>query len=335
MPRCVTVSSRAVSRASQSLFRPSNPAAPETATATLEEVDIRLELDARRRRAPDDEREDRAYTALANELAENPGNMLQKLVEVAVELCDSDTAGISLLDGDVFRWEAVAGVFADTRGSTMPRNQSPCGVCIDRDAVQLMHLADRCFPAIAGLMIGLDRLESTATPRDDDAVGHLQTIVGDLEREMRRLAQDLGPAALDDLGMSAAVGHDVDDWSRQTGIAADFCSRNCDEHERVAPHIETTIFRIVQEALTNVARHARARSASVMVERRADCVVVVVDEDGRGFDARSSTGAPAHFGLIGIRERAALVGGSVAIESSADAGTSVFVSLPLWNDARC
>ena len=76
--------------------------------------------------------------------------MLQKLVEVAVDLCDAHTAGISLLEGDVFRWEAVAGVFAAARGGTMPRDQSPCGVCIDRDATQLMHLADRCFPALLG-----------------------------------------------------------------------------------------------------------------------------------------------------------------------------------------
>lgn len=81
-------------------------------------------------------------------MADNPRNLLQKLVEVAVDLCAAHTAGVSLLDGEVFRWEAVAGVFASARGGTMPRNESPCGVCIDRDAVQLMHLADRCFPAL-------------------------------------------------------------------------------------------------------------------------------------------------------------------------------------------
>ena len=92
--------------------------------------------------------EHRAFTTLASDMASNPRNMLQKLVEVAVDLCDAHTAGISLLEGDVFRWEAVAGVFAAARGGTMPRDQSPCGVCIDRDATQLMHLADRCFPAL-------------------------------------------------------------------------------------------------------------------------------------------------------------------------------------------
>jgi len=114
----------------------------------LEQVDIRAELLSRPVRTPDYENEDRAFAVLAKEMAENPRNMLQKLVETAVELCHADTAGISLLEGDVFRWEAVAGVYASSRAGTMPRSASPCGVCIERDATQLMHLADRCFPAL-------------------------------------------------------------------------------------------------------------------------------------------------------------------------------------------
>jgi len=74
--------------------------------------------------------------------------MLQRLVETARELCRADTAGISLLEGDVFRWEAVAGVFASYRDGTMPRAASPCGVCIDENVTQLMHLPDRHFPAL-------------------------------------------------------------------------------------------------------------------------------------------------------------------------------------------
>jgi signal transduction histidine kinase len=119
-----------------------------TSRTSFAEVDIRAELHSRPRRAPNYEGEHAAFVALTAEMTVNPRNMLQRLVEIAVELCDADTAGISLLDGDVFRWEAVAGVFASARGGTMPRNESPCGVCIDRNATQLMHLADRCFPAL-------------------------------------------------------------------------------------------------------------------------------------------------------------------------------------------
>ena len=437
-------------------------------TATLDEVDIRDELDTRARRSPNYEREDHAYGELATEMAENPRNLLQKLVEVAVDLCQADTAGVSLLEGDVFRWEAIAGVFRAARGGTMPRRESPCGVCIDRDATQLMHFADRCFPAllaeprfveallipfhhrgtpigtvwvvshsvdrkfdkedervvrvlsrfasagwklwkayeavdvasrrkddvlmtldrhvaertaelrasnaqltlalaeraalekartewlttlmaaqederrrvarelhdelgqhIAGLVLGLHNLEADSPVRGDDLVGRLKGTVSDIDRAVRRLARDLRPAALDDLGMTAALSSHVDDWSQQTGIAADFLSRNCEE--RLPASVETTVYRIVQEALTNIARHARARSVSVVLERRPDCVVTIIEDDGSGFDVNSlaSVDGLHHFGLIGIRERAALLSGRVTIESSATAGTSVFVSLPL------
>jgi signal transduction histidine kinase len=117
-------------------------------TAQLADVDIAAELQTRPRRRPHYEQESLALGMLASELATNPRNMLQRLVEIAAELCHADTAGISLLDGDVFRWEAVTGVFAAAKGGTMPRAESPCGVCIDRNATQLMHLADRCFPAL-------------------------------------------------------------------------------------------------------------------------------------------------------------------------------------------
>jgi signal transduction histidine kinase len=116
--------------------------------ATFEEIDIRGQLDRRQRSAPDYEKEDRAFGALAREMTEDPSNLLQKLVELAVDLCGSGTAGVSVLDGDVFRWVAVAGVFAASRNATVPRNESPCGVCIDTDEMQLMRLADRRFPAL-------------------------------------------------------------------------------------------------------------------------------------------------------------------------------------------
>jgi signal transduction histidine kinase len=124
--------------------------ADETArpTATLAEVDIRHELATRPPRRPDGEGLDRALAALAVQMTENPRSMLQKLVEAALDLCKADTAGISLLEGDVFRWESVAGVFASYRDGTMPRAASPCGVCIDENVTQLMHRPDRHFPAL-------------------------------------------------------------------------------------------------------------------------------------------------------------------------------------------
>ncbi|MDB6089318.1 MAG: multi-sensor signal transduction histidine kinase [Gammaproteobacteria bacterium] len=127
---------------------------PDAASASFAEVDIRAALASRPRRTPNYEVEVRAMTALADELARNPQTILQSLVEAALELCHADTAGISLLEREanteVFRWEALAGVFAASRNRTIPRNASPSAVCIDENATQLMHLADRCFPALRG-----------------------------------------------------------------------------------------------------------------------------------------------------------------------------------------
>jgi hypothetical protein len=119
------------------------------ASVSFEKIDFRSELKARPSRPPNYEAEHRALALLAKEMAENPRNMLQKVVEMAVELCAADTAGISILEGDVFRWESLAGVLSPYLNNTLPRDASPCGVCIDQNATQLMYLPDRCFPALS------------------------------------------------------------------------------------------------------------------------------------------------------------------------------------------
>ena len=125
------------------------PQADLPPTATLSEVVITAQLASRPcSGTPDYASENRALRELGKELAENPRNMLQRLTEIALDLCRADTAGISLLDGDVFRWEGLAGVYASYRHSTMPRSASPCGVCIDEGLTQLMHMPDRRFPAL-------------------------------------------------------------------------------------------------------------------------------------------------------------------------------------------
>jgi signal transduction histidine kinase/ActR/RegA family two-component response regulator len=154
-------------------------------TATLEEVDIGFDLQNRPQRLPDYEAENRALGLLAQEMAENPRNMLQKLVEVAVELCDAGTAGISLIEGAVFRWEALAGIFGSYRGSTMPFDASPCGVVVDRNQTQLMHLPDRLFPA---LRTDPRFVEALLIPFHDHGkpVGTVWIVAHDFERKFDR-----------------------------------------------------------------------------------------------------------------------------------------------------
>lgn len=119
---------------------------------TLDEVDIKAELSKRPCRSPNYEIEHQALIQLADEMANHPNNILQKLVEIAYDLCRADSAGLSLLEthnGEaVFRWEALMGVYAPHRNNTMPRNASPCGTTIDRNSTQLMYMAERIYPAL-------------------------------------------------------------------------------------------------------------------------------------------------------------------------------------------
>src|SRR5258706_10221202 len=108
----------------------------------------------------------------------------------------------------------------------------------------------------------------------------------------------------------------------RTGIAVDFVSAGI-EDARLARQIETTLFRIVQEAMNNVYKHASAKNVSVSIERRGDGVVAIVEDDGAGFD---SDAAPAstklmRIGIAGMRERAGIVGGDLTIESGVGQGT--------------
>ena len=118
----------------------------------LEDVVINSELLSRPCKAPNYEAENQALMALAQTLSDAPDKILQRLAETALQLCRADTAGISLMEqqdgAEVFRWEALAGVFSDRLNATMPRNASPCGTTIDRNATQLMYMAERVFPAL-------------------------------------------------------------------------------------------------------------------------------------------------------------------------------------------
>ena len=150
-------------------------------------------------------------------------------------------------------------------------------------------------------------------------------------RDIHRLAWELRPAALDDFGLEMALRRYADEWAALSGVPVDFHSRGVTAR-RLAPELETTLYRITREALTNVFRHAKASRVSVLLERRADHVSLIVEDDGRGFDAAAMLRGAAtqgKLGLLGMQERATLAGGSVEIESNPGAGTTVFVRLPL------
>jgi PAS domain S-box-containing protein len=148
-----------------------------------------------------------------------------------------------------------------------------------------------------------------------------------IDRDIDFLSWELRPAALDDLGLKAVLENYVSEWSHHSNVRARFHTEGLGD-ERVAPEIEATLYRIAQEALNNVARHARAQSVGVVLERRGRTLSLVIEDDGVGFDA--STISNTMIGLVGMRERAAVVGGSLDIEPTPGGGTTVLARVPLY-----
>ncbi|QEL20426.1 PAS domain-containing sensor histidine kinase [Limnoglobus roseus] len=156
-----------------------------------------------------------------------------------------------------------------------------------------------------------------------DGLAHARGLADGMGRELHAAAVRLRPTALDDLGLEAAVRELAVDWSRQHGVAATVEVR---VGGRLPGAVETTVYRVVQEALTNAAKHARAAAVGVTVFAAGGEVRAVVEDDGVGFDP---TGATARLGLVGMRERLAQVGGEVEVESAPGRGTTIIARIPL------
>jgi signal transduction histidine kinase len=195
------------------------------------------------------------------------------------------------------------------------------------------ELHDRLGQDLTALKLGLQivRKRRSCPPPLRESTSKLEALADSLMRDIHRLAWELRPAALDDFGLELALRRYADEWTELSGVPVDFHSQGADAR-RLAPELETALYRITREALTNVFRHARAKRVSVLLERRPDHVLLIVEDDGRGFDAAALLRAPAtqgKLGLLGMQERATLAGGSVEFESNPGAGTTVFVRLPL------
>ncbi|HEX6043972.1 MAG TPA: sensor histidine kinase [Pyrinomonadaceae bacterium] len=158
----------------------------------------------------------------------------------------------------------------------------------------------------------------------------LQAIAERIDTDLDFLGWQLTPASLDEFGLTVALPNFVHEWSAHFGIPAEFHALGFDTR-RLPADIEINLYRIAQEAMNNVYKHAAAGAVDVLLELRDSHVVMIVEGNGKGFDteaidARSDL---KRIGLLNMRERASLVGGTVDIESSVGHGTSVFVRIPL------
>lgn len=185
-----------------------------------------------------------------------------------------------------------------------------------------LELHDETGQALTSVLLGLRGLEGGASQEQLDG---LRELVVDTLRNVRRLAVELRPSALDDFGLVPALERLVDGFAERTGIAVDLDAALGDE--RLPRDVETAFYRIVQEALTNVARHAGATRVDVVIRRAASSATLVVEDDGSGFDPE--TASRSSLGLVGMRERVGLLDGRFAVESSPGVGTTIRVEVPL------
>jgi len=193
------------------------------------------------------------------------------------------------------------------------------------------ELHDQTGQHLAALGLGL-KVVGDATPDPSparDRLRQLQALTDRIGREVHDLALELRPTALDDLGLEAALGNYAERWAERAGVGVDFHAVGLDD--RLPAAVESTLYRVVQEALTNVLRHARARRVSVVLQRGPGDVVAVVEDDGAGFDPEpaAAAGAAGRLGILGMRERVALVRGTLTVESTPGRGATVIARVPL------
>jgi PAS domain S-box-containing protein len=158
-------------------------------------------------------------------------------------------------------------------------------------------------------------------------IDEAQQLAKHIDADVDFLAWELRPAALDDLGLVAATENYVREWSRHSGVTVEFHASGL-KRMRLAPEVETNFYRITQEALNNTHKHAKATRASVLIEKGDGSVILIIEDDGKGFNVKDKKSRSKGLGLTGMQERAALVGGTLEIESAPGQGTTIFARVP-------
>ncbi len=188
------------------------------------------------------------------------------------------------------------------------------------------ELHDSTAQNLTSLIVGLKNMDTICdSPIIHAQAQDLRNITGRVLDDVHNIAFQLHPTALDDLGLPAAIERLVHEWQKRHQISADSVVHLGDQ--RLPENIETALYRIIQEALTNVAKHADAHNVSVLVERRENEVVAVVEDDGKGMQPTNLS--RGRLGVAGMRERAELLGGKMTIESTPGAGMSLFFQIPI------
>lgn len=195
-------------------------------------------------------------------------------------------------------------------------------------------LHDEMGQYLSALILGLDSLKnpSSKMPVPVDAqIERLEKLARKIDGEVNRLTFELRPLVLDDLGLVVALRQHAENWSHISGVEIAFSSTGV-EDTRLATEVEIALYRVVQEALTNVAKHAAASHVSLILQHKSNQhVTIIIEDDGAGFDEEEISQGSSHrrFGLAGMRTRLFQVGGTFEIESAKGKGTTIFARVPI------
>ena len=196
------------------------------------------------------------------------------------------------------------------------------------------ELHDELGQALTGLKMDLAQVVSMLEPQQVEIIrrtGAMRSLIESTVAGVRRLATELRPLMLDDLGLVATMEWLANDFARRTGIQVHVHLPGTDFE--AGPELSTTLFRVLQESLTNVSRHAQASEVHIALTEEDGMIRLRVDDNGRGID-RVSDPKRKSFGLLGMRERADMLGGQVTVNSSPGSGTSVLMAIPRAADPR-
>lgn len=190
------------------------------------------------------------------------------------------------------------------------------------------ELHDELGQALTALRIDLNWLDEKLPEKEKKVGDKLAAMLGLVDKTVdavRRLSEDLRPGMLDDLGLAAAIEHHVAKFAEQTGIHCDLSMNQ--EHYELDDKVATTLFRVLQESLTNVARHAKASEVTVRLQALDKEILLIVKDNGCGLPA-PSPGKKKTYGLLGMHERVKLLGGSLDISGVPGGGTRIEAAIP-------
>ena len=194
------------------------------------------------------------------------------------------------------------------------------------------ELHDEASQSLTSILLGLTVLNESKTDQERTTnIQKLRSLIQDTLQEIHAIAWQLRPSILDKFGLIVALERYIEEYRNKNGIDVDLYINGMGS-ERLQTEIEITVYRIIQEALTNIVKYAKAQNVSVIMEQSGNILSIIIEDDGIGFDVDKllkKDPSKQNLGLLGMQERASLIGGNFIIESEIGQGTSIYVKIPI------